>query len=66
MDKDESKNENKSDSNDENNEEENNEKYHFIIGSGSENFEFGCLPSNKKKWVTNMIYENFGKLNYSF
>ena len=48
MDKDERKNENDNDSNDENNE-ENNEKYHFIIGSGSENFEFGCLPSNKKK-----------------
>ena len=60
MDKDESKNENENDSNDENNE-ENNEKYHFIIGSGSENFEFDCHPSNKKKWVTNIIYENFEK-----
>ena len=49
MDKDERKNENDNDSNDENNEEENNEKYHFIIGSGSANFEFDCHPSNKKK-----------------
>ena len=64
MDKEERKNENENDSNDENNEEENNEKYHFIIGSGSENFESSCHHSNKKKWVTNIIYENFGKSKY--
>ena len=48
MDKDESKNDNDNDSNDENSE-ENNEKYHFIIGSGSANFESSCHHSNKKK-----------------
>ena len=56
MDKDERKNENENDNNDENNEEENNEKYHFIIGSGSENFESSCHHSNKKKWKTICVY----------
>ena len=30
-------------------EKENNEKFHFIIGNGSKNFEFREISSNKKK-----------------